>query len=403
MSSQPTPVLVPLAHRTTLWQWRQPAFWFFGVILLVTTIVSIFMQLGIASLSPAGWGLSWLLMLIYAIPMFLLVYFLDLYEREPLSLVFGALLWGAFASTLLSIVGSVGWQDVAFGLLGGAALEWGAAVIAPPVEEILKGCGVLFIALIARDEIDDLLDGFVYGAIVGLGFTVVEDVLYFIGVFGGSIGGVLEGFFIRVVASGLYGHVLYSGLFGLGVAYFLTRRGQASVGKRLAMAGGLILIGIAGHALWNSPLLYFFPDALSSPGDYLQLVLATTLKGAPLLVFVLVIVRLARKREQRWLHTALADEIGGLGIHEAELATLANPSARRRSRRELRARSGTVAAGTLKRLQKAQVDLAMMRSRTTDPEHPELVRQREYCSSLREWLSTHGGAGAAPQNASSNT
>lgn len=403
MSTQPLPI--PLAHRTTLWQWRKPAFWFFAAILLATTILSLFMQLGFASLSPEGWVLSWLLMLVYAIPMFLLVYFLDLYEREPLSLVFGALLWGAFASTLLSIVASTGWQDVAFSLLGENSLEWGAAVIAPPIEEILKGAGVLFIALIARDEIDDLLDGFVYGAIVGLGFTVVEDVLYFIGVFGGSIGGVLEGFFIRVVASGLYGHMLYSGLFGIGVAFFVTRRGRMPTSRRVLIAGGLIAIGIVGHALWNSPLLYFFPDTLSSPGDYLQLVLATTLKGAPLLVFVIVMVRLARKREHRWLHTALKDEIGGPGIHEVEMATLSNPSARRRSRKEMKARSGPVAAATLKRLQKAQIDLAMMRSRSDDPEHPELVRQREYCASLRSWLTTYAGPGRAdgPQNASSNT
>jgi RsiW-degrading membrane proteinase PrsW (M82 family) len=408
VSLQPVPA--PLLHRTTLWQWRQPAFWFFAAILLGTTIISLFMQLGFASLSPAGWGLSWLLMLVYAIPMFLLVYFLDLYEREPLSLVFGALLWGAFASTLLSIVGSVGWQDVAFGLLGENALEWGAATIAPPVEEILKGCGVLFIALIARDEIDDLLDGFVYGAIVGLGFTVVEDVLYFVGVFGGSVGGVLEGFFIRVVASGLYGHMLYSGLFGIGVAYFVTRRGQATAGKRLIVAGGLILIGILGHTLWNSPLLYFFPDALESAGDYLQLVLATTIKGAPLLVFVAVMVRLARRRERRWLHAALGGEVGGLGIHDVELATLENPKARRRSVREMHARSGRVAGDTLKRLQKAQIDLAMMRTRAEDPEHPDLVRQRAYCGSLRSWLVTYAGAAPGPtpgtpgpQNASSNT
>jgi RsiW-degrading membrane proteinase PrsW (M82 family) len=376
-------------HKVTLWQWRQPAFWVFAVVLLAGIIGSLILQLGFAELSPTGLTFSWFLMLLYAVPMFLLVYLLDLYEREPLSLVFGALLWGAFAATLLSIVASAGWESLAFRLLGGSALEWGAAVIAPPVEEILKGCGIVFIALIARGEIDDLMDGFVYGAMVGLGFTVIEDVLYFIGVFGGSVGGVLQGFFIRVIASGLYGHVLYSGLFGIGIAYFITRRGEATTGKRLAVAGGLILTAILGHALWNSPLLFFFPDDLSGPAAYLQMILAATIKGAPLLVFVILMVRLARKRENRWLHNALAEEVGGAGIHEAELAVLENPSARRRSRREMAVRSGAVAAATLKRLQRAQIDLAMIRTRVDDPEHPDLVRQREYCASLRDWLVTH--------------
>jgi protease PrsW len=376
-------------HKVSLWQWRQPAFWVFAAVLLAGMIGSLILQLGFAELSPGGWTLSWLLMLLYAVPMFLLVYLLDLYEREPLSLVFGALLWGAFAATLLSIVASAGWESLAFRLLGESALEWGAAVVAPPVEEILKGCGIVFIALIARGEIDDLMDGFVYGAMVGLGFTVIEDVLYFIGVFGGSIGGVLQGFFIRVVASGLYGHVLYSGLFGIGIAYFITRRGEVTTGRRLAVAVGLILAAILGHALWNSPLLFFFPDDLSGPAAYLQLILATTIKGAPLLVFVILMIRLARKRENRWLHNALADEVGSTGIHEAELAVLENPAARRRSRREMRTRAGPVAAATLKRLQRAQIDLAMIRTRVDDPEHPDLVRQRDYCGALRDWLLTH--------------
>jgi RsiW-degrading membrane proteinase PrsW (M82 family) len=376
-------------HKVTLWQWRQPAFWVFAVVLLAGIIGSLILQLGFAEISPTGLTFSWFLMLLYAVPMFLLVYLLDLYEREPLSLVFGALLWGAFAATLLSIVASAGWESLAFRLLGDSALEWGAAVIAPPVEEILKGCGIVFIALIARGEIDDLMDGFVYGAMVGLGFTVIEDVLYFIGVFGGSVGGVLQGFFIRVIASGLYGHVLYSGLFGIGIAYFITRRGEATTGKRLAVAGGLILTAILGHALWNSPLLFFFPDDLSGPAAYFQMILAATIKGAPLLVFVILMVRLARKRENRWLHNALAEEVGGAGIHEAELAVLENPSARRRSRREMAVRSGALAAATLKRLQRAQIDLAMIRTRVDDPEHPDLVRQREYCAALRDWLVTH--------------
>jgi RsiW-degrading membrane proteinase PrsW (M82 family) len=379
-------------HKLSLWQWREPAFWFFAALLLVGMIGSLILQLGFAELSPGGWALSWFLMLIYAVPMFLLVYLLDLYEREPLSLVFGALLWGAFAATLLSIVASAGWESLTFNLLGDSALEWGAAVVAPPVEEIMKGAGIIFIALIARGEIDDLMDGFVYGAMAGLGFTVIEDILYFIGVFGGSIAGVLQGFFIRVVASGLYGHVLYSGLFGIAVAYFITRRGQVTTGRRLAVSGGLILTAILGHALWNSPLLFFFPDTLDSVGDYLQLIVATTIKGAPLLVFVILMVRLARKREHRWLQAALSDELGGPGIAEAELAVLTDPSARRRSRREMRSRSGAVAATTLKRLQRAQIDLAMIRSRVEDPEHPDLVRQREYCASLREWLLTNASA-----------
>ena len=389
MSAEETPVRPRWGHKTSLWQVREPAFWFFAVLLLGGIVGSLLFQAAFAQFSPGGLALSWFLMVLYAVPMFLLIYLLDLYEREPLSLVFGALMWGGFAATVLSVIASAGWESLAFDLLGENALEWGAAAIAPPVEEILKGCGIVFIALIARGEIDDLLDGFVYGAMVGLGFTIVEDVLYFMGVFGGTIGGVLEGFFIRVVASGLYGHVLYSGLFGIAVAYFVTRRGQRSLGRRLAVGGGLILAAILGHAVWNSPILFFFPEALESPGDYLQLVMATTIKAAPLVVFVLVMVRLARRREHRWLRSALSGEVGGEGIHSDELDTLEDPGARRRARREIKSRSGPVAAATLKRLHRAQIDLAMIRTRVEEDDHPDLVRQREYCAALRAWLAAN--------------
>ena len=127
------------------------------------------------------------------------------------------------------------------------AARWTAALTAPFVEEILKGLGVVLIYLIAPDEFDDMMDGFVYGAVCGLGFAVVEDVFYFMGVFGGHPSGVLQGFFVRVVSSGLYSHVLYTGLVGMGIGYFVSRRdppsartsdhgARGAVGRRRARA-----------------------------------------------------------------------------------------------------------------------------------------------------------------------
>ena len=117
----------------------------------------------------------------------LVVYVLDLYEREPMSLLVAAFVWGASPrrrSPRSATLGGV--STVA--RLGGPefAARWTAALTAPFVEEILKGCGVVLIYLIARDEVDDVMDGFVYGAICGLGFAVVEDVFYFMAVFGGQ-------------------------------------------------------------------------------------------------------------------------------------------------------------------------------------------------------------------------
>jgi len=70
---------------------------------------------------------------------------------------------------------------------------------------------------------------------------------------------VLAGFWVRVVSSGLYGHVLYTGLSGMGVAYVVSRRGQEPLGRRVGIALALFLAGLAGHVLWNAPILDLFP------------------------------------------------------------------------------------------------------------------------------------------------
>jgi hypothetical protein len=50
------------------------------------------------------------------------------------------------------------------------------------------------------------------------------------------------------------------------------------------------------------------------------------------------------------------------------------------------ARAGPQAAQVLKRLQKAQINLAMVSTRVHQEDHPDLVRQRQYCKALRDWL-----------------
>jgi RsiW-degrading membrane proteinase PrsW (M82 family) len=391
-------------RRTSLFQWRQPAFWLYAAIVVVTAVYTVSQQQLFQELSPTGWALSWLLLLLYGLPLFLAIYLLDLYEREPLSLVFGALVWGAVAATVLAGVANAGWGLVV-ARIGGAAFaaEWTAALTAPFVEESLKAAGVILIYLIARDEMDDVMDGFVYGAMVGLGFALIEDVFYFIAIFGGTTGGVLAGFYVRVVSSGFYGHVLYTSLAGMGIAYFVSRRGEASFGRRLAVAVGLFAAAVGGHFLWNSPWLNFFPQNLNSAADWLRIPLAAAVKGAPLLLFVVVMVNLARRRERTWLEAALRSEAGSPALSQAELRVLLNPPARRRSRREMRARAGPGAERLLRRLQKEQINLAMVRTRSSSEDAPEVVRQRELCRSLRDALLSMPGAALAATGVRSRT
>jgi len=398
----PAPERHRWATRGSLFRFREPPFVLFASILIVTGFLAVEQQEVFRELSPSGWALSWALLALYVLPVGLLIYVLDLYEREPVSLMVGAFLWGAVAATTLAAYANEGWGLVV-ARLGGPefASRWTAVLTAPLVEEVLKLSGVVLLALIATDEFDDVLDGLVYGALCGLGFAVVEDVFYFVSVFGGTPTGVLAGFWVRVLSSGLYGHVLYTGLAGMGVAYFVSRRDEEPFGRRLAVAVGLVAAGLAGHVLWNSPLLDTFPSRVDDVGDLLQIPLAAALKGLPLLVFVVVLVRLARRRERMWLGSALRSEVGSEGLTAVELSVLLDPVARRRSRRDMRRRAGDRAVRVLRRLQREQVNLAMVRARATDEDDPAIAAQRAYCRSLRDALAAIPGAAPAAHDSAS--
>jgi RsiW-degrading membrane proteinase PrsW (M82 family) len=365
---------------------RQPAFWLFAVLLGLTALYAVAEQSLFRKAAPNGWALSWVLLLLYLVPVFLTVYLLDLYEREPRSLLVGALAWGGIVATSLSGFANTFWGLFIAGVTDpDFASRWTAALTAPFVEETLKYLGVVVIYLIARDEVDSELDGFVFGAMVGLGFAVVEDVYYFIQAFGGSVGGVLAGFFVRVVGSGLYTHVLWTGISGMGLGYFVSRRGQVPFSKRFGVAAGTLAVAMFGHFLWNSPLMSsLYPDALDGLGDAIQLLLALALRGLPFLAFVVIAVRLARRREAQWVAAELEDEVARGVLTAEEVTVLTEPARRRAARRELGGVTGHQGAVLLKRLHRAQINLAMVGSRVGHGDDPDIVRQRAYVSSLRD-------------------
>jgi protease PrsW len=383
-----------LHHRSIL-QPREPAFWVFVVLVVYGGAQITDTLVRLSQVSRSGWALSWLLLALYALPAFALIYRLDLYEREPLSLAIGAFAWGAVAATALALDAS-GWDQVLAQAFGASfAARWGPAIAAPLVEETLKGAGLVLLYLIARDEVDDVMDGFVYGALCGLGFAVVEDVVYFMAAFGGTPAGVLQGFYVRVLSSGLYGHVLYTSLTGMGIGYVVSRRQQVPLARRMTVGLGLFAAGVLGHMLWNAPVLDLTPTAPIHGVGWLLVPLDLAVKGVPLLVVVTLAVSLARGRERRWLDAALALEVGRDGISVEELDVLRVPARRRATVAAMRRRAGRGAADLLKRLHREQVNLAMLATRVADRDDPALVLQRAFCRSLRLALDAVPGAAAA--------
>ena len=235
----------------------------------------------------------------------------DRYEREPWRLLLAAFLWGAIPAIILSLLAEQ---------LVGASLTTGTGslaetlvegvIAAPVIEEVAKALALLGIYRFARDEFDGVLDGLVYGALVGLGFAMTENFLYFVGSYdaGGfpTLGLVI---FLRTILFGL-NHAFYTALtgIGLGLAVGAARRGQRVLLFLAGLAGATIV-----HALHN---LGAGLSQANPAGILISLFLVVANVG-----LVLMTVRLAWRNEQQALVGALEAEVDVL-LTPAEYALL---------------------------------------------------------------------------------
>ena len=381
------------SENVSIIQPRNAAFWLFVGLLTIAGLNFIDRQLTFANASTTAWVVGLFLLALYAVPVFWLVRSLDLFEREPTSMLVGALLWGGIIATFLAANVNDQWGEILNKVAGADfAREWGAALIGPGDEELFKFLGVVVLFLIARAEFDDVLDGFVYGAIIGLGFTLEEDMYYFFAHFVGQagasdLGGLFDGFFTRIIVGGPYSHVLLTGLTGMGLAYFVTRP-DVPRQRRLLVAIGLYVAGVAAHFIWNSPLLN---DFLGNDPDATTWIIWAAMKGLPFLILLAVIVRYAQRREMRWVRDAVTPEVEAGYITPTELDTLEDLRRRRTAREVEKARSGVAGERLLARLQKAQLALAVAATGGGTNREALLASNRSLVTTLR------GQLGALPQ------
>ncbi len=200
--------------------------------------------------------MGFLLSLLFGfIPMFLFAGFinwLDRYEKEPRSLLGGAFIWGAIiaAGTAFLINTTLGLGVYALTGSEGISEFTTGSLIAPIVEEILKGFAVLLVFFIFRTEFDSILDGIVYAAITALGFAATENVyyIYTYGFLENGFPGLFSLVFVRVILVG-WQHPFYTAFFGIGLAK--ARLTKNTVLRFLHPLIGLT-IGILAHSLHNT-------------------------------------------------------------------------------------------------------------------------------------------------------
>jgi RsiW-degrading membrane proteinase PrsW (M82 family) len=271
----------------------------------------------------------------------LLIWWLDRYEKEPLWLIAVAFLWGSLPAIGLALVFELGLEaPLAGSPIGPDLAAWG---LAPLVEEPVKALALAGLFLFARGEFDGPLDGIVYGALIGFGFSMTENVLYYASA-GASLGGL---FWVRGVLFGM-NHAFFTSIVGLARGAVRYRRARTlGVG---AFAGGLAL-AILFHALHNYAVRYQLPG----------LFLSWLVQSSGGLV-VLAVAVLAWRNERQWIEQELGDEVRAGVISADDYAEIASPA--RRGRRQL----GALLAGgwnryrQVRRLHQLATELAFCKS-----------------------------------------
>ena len=155
---------------------------------------------------------------------FFLLWWSDRYEREKFSTILWALGWGAFPACLLSIL----FESFAFTTVSGSFIE-----------EIFKLAGLLIV--FRRGSINSWMDGLIIGGFIGLGFAVIEDVLYAI-----SDSNIFETIFYRGLFS-IFAHTFFSGVGAVIMVFGLLSR-------RIWLTIIGFMISFTLHLLWNTIL-----------------------------------------------------------------------------------------------------------------------------------------------------
>src|SRR5437899_59339 len=111
----------------------------------------------------------------------MLLLWIDRYESEPIWMLATAFFWGAVVAvfvayvlnTIFAVVSAISTHSMQVGE------TMGAIVSAPIVEESAKASILFAFFFFKKDEFDGIIDGIVYAGMVGLGFAMTENIMYY--------------------------------------------------------------------------------------------------------------------------------------------------------------------------------------------------------------------------------
>lgn len=276
---------------------------------------------------------------------------LDRFEAEPTRFLVGSFLWGALVATLVAAVFNTSAIIVLRSATDpDAALATTAVLVAPVVEEALKGVLVLLVWWLHRREFDGITDGMVYAGVCAAGFAFTENIQYLSEAYTTGGGEALTATFVARCLFSPFAHPMFTVLTGIGVGVAATSRSWAV--RILAPLGGYVLAVLA-HALWNLA-------AVSGGSGFVVVYL---LVEVPVFLAFVGFVVWVRRREGRLIGTYLRPYADAGWVSPGEVTMLSSMGRRREARMWARTNAGRRGLAAMRDFQDTASELALLRHR----------------------------------------
>ncbi len=336
--------------------WQPPRTWqgWLGMAALVVSFVValalVIVGLGtlITQRELAGSGVNLLATLVLpltpAAGIMLLIALIDRYERVPWHLLMGAFLWGAIIAippaffienslnAAITLLPFGLWPRVSADLAQSALFGLNAGF----TEELVKGAGLIVLIAFVRDRFENVTDGILYGAVIGAGFAMTENIAYF--ATAESSRQAMAFLIVERVILGWLGHSTFTACFGAGLGYLRERRSafRPWIAPALGFAAAAVLHSFfdfagfqANTASRNAPGSAFITilALLAIVANYIPLFFA----GATLMVMLMR----SLAREAGILREFLVDEVRQGVVTPEEYLMLQQASLHTRAQRAL--------------------------------------------------------------------
>jgi len=298
------------------------------------------------------------------------VWWLDHHDREPLLLIAVAFFWGAVVSIILSVVVEVVLSLPLLFFSQAVQNTVNYVVLAPLIEEIAKS--LILFALFFHRRFNRILDGIVYGAVVGFGFAASENLLYYVSTYFTQGVGIWVIIVILRTVFASVGHAIFTSITGAGVGLmkFSRKRWMRFVFPPLA-----ILMAITLHSIFNL-------GAVLTDFYGLMFFLISTVIIFLGLVVVGVAMFLALHDEEICIKTQLSDEIKKGVVTEVEYRILPSYLNRRKATFRILKEFGYGEYRLASRLLELELDLAFAKDSYVNATDEK--RSKDYLKQVNE-------------------